>query len=285
MTSKDVKEFATLFSGLKKAYGSYSPEESNGVGKEKGRYRIISEDIDEDRLLELWKEHLTGKNSLGIIPIQEDNTCTWGAIDIDQYPLNHTELVIRLIQTNELPVVIARSKSGGAHIYFFLKERVSCAIVQNKLKEIASILGYATAEIFPKQTKLLLEKGDRGSVLNMPYYGGSRTTRYAHDDQGIAITDLKEFITFAKTKAISKAELESLKIKSQELTDKDLDGCPPCIKVLCTMGFPQGTRNNGLFNIGVFLRKKFADDWEKRVEQKNFDYMKPPWCNRSINSN
>ena len=276
MTSKDVKEFATLFSGLKKAYGSYSPEESNGVGKEKGRYRIISEDIDEDRLLELWKEHLTGKNSLGIIPIQEDNTCTWGAIDIDQYPLNHTELVIRLIQTNELPVVIARSKSGGAHIYFFLKERVSCAIVQNKLKEIASILGYATAEIFPKQTKLLLEKGDRGSVLNMPHYGGSRTTRYAHDDQGIAITDLKEFITFAKTKAISKAELESLKIKSQELTDKDLDGCPPCIKVLCTMGFPQGTRNNGLFNIGVFLRKKFADDWEKRVEQKNFEYMKPP---------
>ena len=69
MTSKDVKEFATLFSGLKKAYGSYSPEESNGVGKEKCRYRIISEDIDEDRLLELWKEHLTGKNSLGIIPI------------------------------------------------------------------------------------------------------------------------------------------------------------------------------------------------------------------------
>ena len=109
MTKKIEEEFADLFAGLKKAYGSYSPEEGNGVGKEKGRYRIISEDIDEDRLYELWKEHLAGKNSLGIIPIQEDNTCTWGAIDIDQYPLNHGELVTRLIQTNELPVVIARS--------------------------------------------------------------------------------------------------------------------------------------------------------------------------------
>ena len=98
----------------------------------------------------------------------------------------------------------------------------------------------------------------------------------AHNKQGEAITDLEEFITYAKSQAISKAELESLKIKSQELNDEDLDGCPPCIKVLCTMGFPQGTRNNGLFNIGVFLRKKFADDWEKRVEQKNFEYMKPP---------
>ena len=29
-------------------------------------------------------DHLDGKEpSLGIIPIKDDNTCTWGAIDID----------------------------------------------------------------------------------------------------------------------------------------------------------------------------------------------------------
>ena len=95
MTKKIEEEFADLFAGLKKAYGSYSPEEGNGVGKEKGRYRIISEDIDEDRLYELWKEHLAGKNSLGIIPIQEDNTCTWGAIDID--PVSYTHLTLPTI--------------------------------------------------------------------------------------------------------------------------------------------------------------------------------------------
>ena len=42
------------------------------------------------------------------------------------------------------------------------------------------------------------------------------------------------------------------------------------------MGFPEGTRNNGLFDVGVFLRKKFSDDWEKKLEEKNFQYMKPP---------
>ena len=199
-----AKEFAQLFAGLRKAYGSFVSEEGNGIGKEKGRYRIISEDIDDLRLQELWKNHLEGKSSLGIIPITENNTCTWGAIDIDQYPLNHSDLVTKLIQTNELPFVVARSKSGGAHVYVFLSEPVSCAIVQHKLKDIASVLGYATAEIFPKQTKLLLEKGDRGSTLNMPYFGGKRTTRYAHDDKGVAITDLEEFLKYAKSKVISK---------------------------------------------------------------------------------
>ena len=276
MTTKTVKDFAILFSGLRKAYGSYAPEEGNGVGKEKGRYRIISEDIDDLRLQELWKNHLEGKNSLGIIPITETNTCTWGAIDIDQYPLNHSDLVTKFIKTNKLPFVIARSKSGGAHVFVFLSEPVSCAIVQHILKDIAAVLGYATAEIFPKQTKLLLEKGDRGSTLNMPYFGGKRTTRYAHDDTGVAITDLNEFIEYAKQKTITKAELESLKIISADTADKDLEGAPPCLKILCSMGFPEGTRNNGLFDVGVFLRKKFSDDWEKKVEEKNFQYMKPP---------
>ena len=68
MTTKIVKDFADLFSGLRKAYGSYAPEEGNGVGKEKGRYRIISEDIDDLRLQELWKNHLEGSNNgIGIL--------------------------------------------------------------------------------------------------------------------------------------------------------------------------------------------------------------------------
>ena len=42
------------------------------------------------------------------------------------------------------------------------------------------------------------------------------------------------------------------------------------------MGFPEGTRNNGLFDLGVFARKKFQDTWERKVEEFNFKFMKPP---------
>ena len=55
MTTKD---FAELFSGLRLAYGSYRPNEDNGPGKQKGQYRVVSEDIDDDRLIELWDNHL-----------------------------------------------------------------------------------------------------------------------------------------------------------------------------------------------------------------------------------
>lgn len=272
------KEFAELFVGLRLAYGSYRPDPDAGAGKQKGSYRVVSEEIDDDKLIELWSQHLKGSQSLGIIPICEDNSCMWGAIDIDQYPLKFDDLIERLIKRNELPFVVARSKSGGAHVFCFMSEPVPSALMQTKLKEIASALGYGTAEIFPKQTKLLLEKGDRGNILNMPYFGGKGSTRYAHNDGGEAIMNLETFIEHSKSKRLTKRELEHLEAKavSQAEGDPDLAGAPPCLKALCSLGFPEGTRNNGLFNLGVFLRKKFQDDWERKVEEFNFKFMKPP---------
>ena len=275
---KHAEQFSKIFSGLRKAYGSYRPSDDTNLGKQKGQYRIVSEDLDDNRLLELWKNHLAGKESLGIVPIREDNSCLWGAIDIDIYPVKHSELIQKLVKQNDLPFVITRSKSGGAHCFIFMKEPVPSSIMQEKLKELSAAFGYAKAEIFPKQTKLLLDKGDRGNILNMPYFGGESSTRYAHDDSGVAITDLDEFVKYVETKKITVKRLESLVAKSVDVTSKDPDlkGAPPCLTILCSLGFPEGTRNNGLFDLGVFARKKFQDNWEKKVEEFNFKFMKPP---------
>ena len=35
--------------------------------------------------MNLWQKHLNGTDSLGIIPINDDNECKWGCIDIDSY--------------------------------------------------------------------------------------------------------------------------------------------------------------------------------------------------------
>ena len=42
------KDFSELFAGLRLAYGSYRPNEDNGPGKQKGQYRVVSEDIDDE---------------------------------------------------------------------------------------------------------------------------------------------------------------------------------------------------------------------------------------------
>ena len=52
--------------------------------------------------------------------------------------------------------------------------------MQNTLKKIAKVLGYEGSEIFPKQTEILVERGDTGNFLNLPYYNETKGLRYAY---------------------------------------------------------------------------------------------------------
>jgi hypothetical protein len=40
--------------------------------------------------------------ALGIVPINEDNECKWGAIDIDTYPFDHLKLIKKIREKNFL---------------------------------------------------------------------------------------------------------------------------------------------------------------------------------------
>ena len=45
----------------------------------------------------LWQKHLGGTDSLGIIPINDDNQCRWGCIDIDSYAgFDHKQLIDKI---------------------------------------------------------------------------------------------------------------------------------------------------------------------------------------------
>ena len=161
-----VKKFATIFEGLDEAFGTYEVQKTSASGKSTGQARIVRE----ERTSEHWKGHLSGKGaSIGIIPINAENKCKWGCIDIDQYNLNHKELISK-IRDLKLPLVICRSKSGGGHIFLFCKTWMLAKDLQQVLRHIASALGYSDCEIFPKQIRLQLDRGDEGNFLNMPYY-------------------------------------------------------------------------------------------------------------------
>jgi|TARA_R110000824_G_scaffold1371_11_gene6955 hypothetical protein len=270
-----AEEFAERYAGLRQAYGTFTANnETREDGKASGKNITISKELSDTDLLKLWDGHLSGRQSVGIVPIDEHNTCVWGAIDVDEYQLDLKDLAIKIAK-QKLPLVLCRSKSGGAHIYMFLTEPVAANILQRKLRQVAAAIGYGQVEIFPKQTKLLLDRGDRGSTLNMPYFGGENSTRYAYSKKGNALTP-NEFLEYAKEIELTPSELE--KLEASPLNDglEWLDQAPPCIQHLVVQGFPKGSRNSGLFSVGVFLRKKFADDWEKRLEDVNMKFMQPP---------
>ena len=88
----------------------------------------------------LWQDHLDGKDpALGIIPINENNMCKWGCIDVDVYNLDHLVLM-RNIKGMGFPLVTFRSKSGGAHLFLFAKEFIPAGLMQSKLKAMAKAL-------------------------------------------------------------------------------------------------------------------------------------------------
>lgn len=270
----DISKFKTIFQGLDSAYGTYQIEGQRQDGKQNGKARVIRQPPSDD----LWERHLGGvEPSLGIIPIRADNTCFWGCIDIDTYPLDHAAIVAR-IRKLKLPLIVFRSKSGGAHVFMFTKTPISAADMQSHLKLFAAYLGYSGCEIFPKQTKLLVDRGDTGNFLNLPYFGGDRGNRYAFKDNGEAAS-LEEFYDLFDLHAVA----EGTEIPSPK-QDDILPNGPPCLQLLCTQGFPEGTRNNGLFNIGVYLRKAFPDTWEDELLKSNQAYMDPPLPLAEINT-
>lgn len=260
------KKFMSLFAGNESAYGVYEINKETQSGKKVGKAETRKEQL----TLEDWKDHLSGKKSIGVVPIKNDSTCVWGCIDIDKYGIDHESISKRLFE-EKIPMLTCTTKSKGAHLFVFFETPISAELLQNWLKTIAAGLGFGTSEIFPKQTKILTERGDVGNWLNMPYFGGSDSDRYCVSPNGKKLS-AEEFLKIANKIKIDPKNINEYHIKTAE---GDLEEGPPCLQILCKNGFPEGTRNNGLFNITVFAKKKFPERWKEIVERFNQEYMSP----------
>lgn len=164
------ERFANLFRGYENAYGTFDIKRVNDKGKSDGKAVTIHGQLTED----LWIGHLAGSRAgIGAVPLRIDNTCYFGVIDIDKYNINLEDLSRRLVK-DQIPMVVCRSKSGGAHVYMFFKEPVEAELLREKLSTIASFLGYGDSEIFPKQSSRVDPVKDIGNWINLPYYNTSK---------------------------------------------------------------------------------------------------------------
>jgi hypothetical protein len=267
-----LERFKEVFAGLQTAYGQTKiTDELSENGKHEAKSFTKKEPVTDL----LWQKHLNGDEpALGIVPIREDNRCKWGCIDIDTYPFDHKDF-IKKIRDKDIPMILFRSKSGGAHVFLFAKEFVAASLMRERLKKIASTLGYAKAEIFPKQDYIRADRGDTGSFLNVPYHGSDKSVRFAFDDNGEALK-IEEFFKLYNKYSLTEKELVNLKISETDNTDDFLKGAPPCLQTILKDGMPEGGRNDMMYNIGVYLKKRFPNEWESKMYVYNEQYMKPP---------
>ena len=81
----------------------------------------------------------------------------WAAIDIDVNDIDHASLG-KKVEDLGLPLVVCRSKSGGAHCYLFLQKPCPAKDVVDALRNWSAALGYPGVEIFPKQIRRALDQ-------------------------------------------------------------------------------------------------------------------------------
>lgn len=257
-----MKTLGDWFVGYHRAHGTYTTGKANERGKVEGKAYTVMEPA----TAAYWQQHIEGKRSVGIIPLLEDDTVVWGGIDVDVYDGLDINAVAKKVE--HLPVVVFRSKSGGAHIILFLRSPVPASKMVNVLDMIAAGLGYGGSEIFPKQTTRAVGGTDVGNWLNMPYFAAKRTTRYASN--GDRALSLEEALARIEKKAITPEQLDEINVLPAEVeaevnpkTAGLFDDGPPCLQHIAKSGGLQpGTRNEGMYNVGVYLRKKYPDDWK-----------------------
>ena len=269
-----MRTFSELFVGRDDCYGSYTlPAQSVPEGQKKaGRGRTMREPVTP----QLYEDHLAGVASLGVVPIRTDNSVMWFAIDVDTYDNSdlHADL-LRKVAANALPLVMTKSKSGGAHLWCFLTHPMKAKDARHVAKQYLQILGLpAVTEIFPKQDEV--DEKNVGSWINLPYFGDTRIGVIL-DTEGQVFDmahGVEQFVEEANDTAIDPTDL--LHDAEEVHTVTDGSDAPPCIDVMEADGVPEGGRDNTLTHVAVYLKKKFPDDWQEQLMEWNVNHCSPP---------
>ena len=260
------KRLLEVFRGSGVAHGRTTVGRTGRNGKAEAKSKVVREPLTEEAV----RLHIEGTQGIGSIPINSDNMCRFGALDIDTYDLNHKALSEKLKKL-KLPLFHCRSKSGGAHLFLFLKDWEPAALVREYLMEMSIALGFSGCEIFPKQDKILAERGDVGNFINMPYFNAEETMRYCFNKKAEAM-ELPEFLAAVDKGKVSASELNEMTLggKREHFTDG-----PYCLEVMTSQGAITEFRNIFMFAVGVYCRMKWPDDWKKHHEEYNRMLCKP----------
>ena len=79
-----IEQFREIFDGLRSAYGITT--KTGEIRARDGKHETRNSIIRSEPHIGLYTKHLNGEEpALGIIPINEENNCKWGCVDIDEY--------------------------------------------------------------------------------------------------------------------------------------------------------------------------------------------------------
>jgi len=170
-----------------------------------------------DKLTEtVIRNHLLGKEIIGVYPLLKDETCKFLAIDFDKGTWQDDVSILRQISSEkDIPLYIERSRSGnGAHVWFFFAEKISASLAR---KFGTAIITYAMEKrheikfesydrLFPNQDTR--PKGGLGNLISLPLQKLARKDGNSLfvDENFVAYEDQWKFLS--DIQKIKKSEVE-----------------------------------------------------------------------------
>ena len=222
------RRFEEIYRGNENTHGAWKPKTAkpDANGKIEGKHFTVKGSATTKDIL----SHLSGNIGLGVCSGRKDGTAGFGAIDVDNYTFGlNDDAGLKALEAKVrelgLPLVVCRTKSGGAHLYLYLTSPTSARIVRRVLNKWAKMLGVQSiekntkqtidCEIFPKQDRLVNDIG--GNWINLPYYGNGTTPRYAiHEGKQLSI---EQFLDLAESKKQSLEQLAAFLAGDTDIDD------------------------------------------------------------------
>lgn len=277
-----AEQFVEVFSGNDQFYLENNID-LQAVKKAKKGDKVKSSIYFKDQTISesVYHRHLAGEKGLGLCPVKEDNTVSFGCIDIDNFEKSYKPIV-RLVYEAKLPLFPCRSKSGGLHLYLFVKKPVQAKSMIQALEQVINTLGLRQTygnehvEIFPKQAKL--SEGTRGNCITVPYFNAEDPVSYLYTPSGEAVSAGVAIEKFWKGRS-SITELDTA------MNELELSEAPVCVqRIILTSALGENSgRNNFLFTCAVFLKKKLGDDFLDALMEFN-DRLKAPLPDTEVQS-
>lgn len=260
----DAQLFYSYFVGNQRFYGV-----TQELEEVSDKVQCKSFCVHESPQLNNYLTHLQGCKGIGVSPLLDDDTCFFGALDIDHFDGDLQSIVNAVVDYN-LPLLPCQSKSKKLHLYIFFKEATSALDVIEILSWYRLALGLTIkTELFPKQSHILTSQYP--SWINLPYFGNTRQALFPQ------LLTLEEALMRIKEITFTAKEHKTF-LQSLYFYD-----APPCIQAgILLRDMVQGRRNTWMFAFGVFLTFKELD-LEQHISQIN-DQLSDPLSDQEIQS-
>ncbi len=167
-------------------------------------------------------EHLAGKQTIGVYPLLNDDTCWFIAADFDKSSWRiDVAAYLETCAKEGVPAVLERSRSGnGGHVWIFFSEpvaataarKVGCYLLTKTMERRHQIGLDSYDRFFPNQDTM--PKGGFGNLIALPLQKGPRE----RGDSVFLESDFQPFSDqwafLASIKKISKLDIESIALEA-----------------------------------------------------------------------